>query len=432
MQTRREFISQTGAVAGGLGLGLSLDARLYAQSPGANDRISLALIGCGTQGRYNWQQLLKLKGVRAAAVCDVDEIHLQNGARDALDAGQPAPKQFKDFRELLEQKDIDAVIIGTPDHWHARQFIAACQAGKDIWCEKPISHNLMEAKAMLNAARRHKPVVQIGTWQRSMKHFQDAIRIVQSGVLGKINICRAWMAIERDIGRESPRTPPATLDWNFWLGPARLEPYSPNRCHEEWRWFWNTGGSLMTDWGIHMIDIVLLAMRQSDPLTVSSQGGILTSNDDRDTPDTLQATYRFPGWILNWEHRFNNRRGLDGGIEHGSEFIGDHGTLIVDRQRYRYFPNPKDGPTPPESQWADSVHWQNFLECIRSRATPNSDIESMAKTTIVCHLGNIALQSGSTLHWDAQAQDVAHHRGVAHCLAYQREYRKPWRLDMHG
>ncbi len=431
MQTRRQFISQTGAVAGGLSLGLS-DARLYAQSPGANDRISLGLIGCGNMGRFNWKQLLSLKGVRAAAVCDVDATHLQDGVRDAVEAGQPAPKQFKDFRRLLEQKDIDAVIIGTPDHWHALPFIAACQAGKDIYCEKPISHNFKEAKAMLNAARRHKPVVQIGTWQRSQKHFQDAIAIVQSGMLGKINICRTWMMFGRDIGRQTPQTPPATLDWNFWLGPAQAEPYTPNRCHENWRWFWNTGGSLMTDWGVHMIDIVLLAMRQSDPLTVTSQGGILTSNDDRDTPDTLQASYRFANWILTWEHRFNNMRGLDGGIEHGAEFIGEHGTLLVDRGRYQYFPEPKDGPTPPPSQRGDSGHWQNFLDCMRSRGKPISDIESMAKTTMVCHLGNIALQSGTTLHWDAQAQDVAHPRSVAHCLACQREYRKPWKLEMHG
>ncbi|HEY3856678.1 MAG TPA: Gfo/Idh/MocA family oxidoreductase [Verrucomicrobiae bacterium] len=431
MQTRRQFITETGTVAGGLGLGLSMAARTYAQSPGANDKISVGLIGCGTQGRYNFQQLLKL-GVRGVAVCDVDEEHLRNGAADAVAAGQPAPKQYKDFRQLLENKEIDAVIIGTPDHWHALIFIAACQAGKDIWCEKPISHNLMEAKAMLNAARRHKPVVQIGTWQRSMKHFQDAIGIVQSGMLGKINICRAWTVLDRDIGRQPTQTPPASLDWNFWLGPAHTEAYAPNRCHDSWRWFWNTGGSLMTDWGVHMIDIVLLAMRESDPLFVTSYGGILTSRDDRDTPDTLQASYRFPNWILTWEHRFNNPRGLDGGISHGAEFIGEHGSLVVDRERYVYYPNPKDGPRPPESQWADSTHWQNFLDCIRSRKTPNSDIESMAKTTILCHLGNIALQGGTTVQWDAAAQDVAHRSSVAHCLAYQREYRKPWKLEMHG
>jgi predicted dehydrogenase len=432
MPTRRQFISQTGAVAGGLGLGLSVDARLRAQSRGANDSISIGLIGCGNQGRSNLRDLMKLKGMRAAAVCDVDEIHLQNGARDVVEAGRPEPKKFKDFRQLLEQKDIDAVIIGPPDHWHAIPFIAACQAGKDIWCEKPISHNIVEARAMLNAARHHKPVVQVGTWQRSMKHFQTAISIVQSGLLGKINICRAWMLFQRDMGRETPRTPPATLDWDFWLGPAKVEPYMPSHCHENWRWYWNTGSSLMADWGVHMIDIVLLAMRQSDPLTVTSQGGILTATDDRDTPDTLQASYRFEKWILNWEHRFNNPRGLDGGIEHGAEFIGEHGALIVDRQRYRYFPNPKDGPVPPESEFAASTHWQNFLDCIRSRDTPNSDIESMAKTTIVCHLGNLALQSGTTIHWDAKTQDVVHPRSVEHCLAYQREYRKPWKLEMHG
>ena len=430
--TRRRFINQTSTVAGSIGLGLSLDARLLAQSRGANDRISIGLIGCGTQGRYNLRQLMSLNGVRGAAVCDVDQTHLEKAAAEVVAAGPPPPKQYHDFRRLLENKDIDAVIIGTPDHWHALIFVAACQAGKDIWCEKPISHNLIEAKAMVSAALRHKPVVQIGTWQRSMRHFQDAIRIVQSGLLGKINICRAWMVLTRDIGRETPQTPPATLDWDFWLGPASVEAYSPNRCHDSWRWFFNTGGSLMTDWGVHMIDIVLLAMRETDPLTVTSQGGILTSMDDRDTPDTLQTTYRFPNWILNWEHRFNNSRGLDGGRGHGAEFIGEHGSLIVDRGHYQYFPEQKDGETPPESQWSESTHWQNFLDCIRNRGTPASDIISMAKTTTICHLGNIAIQSGNTLHWDARQQDVSHPASVAHCLTYQREYRKPWKLDMHG
>jgi predicted dehydrogenase len=384
-------------------------------------------------GRHNLHQFMGRQGVDVVAVCDVDQAHLDRAAAEVTSAGRRAPKKFKDFRELLAQKDIDAVIIGTPDHWHALTFIAACEAGKDIYCEKPISHGLVEAKAMLSAARHFKRVVQIGTWQRSMKHFQDAIAFVRSGKMGRINVCRAWMCYALpDIGRQKPQAPPAGLDWDFWLGPAPQRAYQPNRCHENWRWFFDTGGSLMTDWGVHMIDIVLLGMGETDPLTVTAAGGKLASDDDRDTPDTLQATYRFPKWVLNWEHRCNNTRGLDGGRDHGAEFIGDHGSLIVDRSGYRFYPYPPDQEGPPKSEWVDSTHWQNFLDCVKSRKKPASDIESMAKTTIVCHLGNIAWQSGKLLHWDVQKQDVANHEDVNHCVSYERSYRRPWKLKIYS
>jgi predicted dehydrogenase len=311
--------------------------------------------------------------------------------------------------------------------------VAACEAGKDIYCEKPISHNLVEAKAMVNAARRFDRVVQIGTWQRSMKHFQDAIAFVRSGQMGKINLCRAWMChLLPDIGRQTPQAPPPGLDWDFWLGPAAKVGYQPNRCHEHWRWFYETGGSLMSDWGVHMIDIVLLAMQETDPVSVAACGGKLSSKDDRDTPDTLAVNYRFPSWMLTWEHRFNNPRGLDGGKEHGAEFIGDNGSFIVDRSGYHFYPWPPDREGPPKSEWADSTHWQNFLDCVHSRKKPASDIESMAKTTIICHLGNIAFQAGHPIHWDAQSQDVAEGGQVKHCLSYEREYRSPWRLKTYA
>ena len=431
-QTRRQFIKQSTALAGGASLGLGLSSRLVAQSLGANDRVVFGLIGCGTMGRENMRHFLQLNQP-VAAVCDVDESHCERAAAEVVKAGQAAPKRFKDFRQLLEQKDINTVIIGTPDHWHALTFIAACEAGKDIYCEKPISHSLVEAKAMLSAARHFKPVVQIGTWQRSMKHFQDAIAFVRSGQMGRINLCRAWMCYYLpDIGRQTPEATPAGLDWDFWLGPAPKRPYQPNRCHENWRWFYDTGGSLMSDWGVHMIDIVLLAMQESDPVSVVASGGKLATNDDRDTPDTLQVNYRFPKWILNWEHRVNNPRGLDGGKEHGAEFIGDHGSLIVDRAGYRFYPYPPDREGPRPSEWADSTHWQNFLDCVKTRSKPASDIESMAKTTIVCHLGNVAFQSGRILDWDAARQDVAHPREVKHCVSYEREYRSPWKLKIYS
>ena len=286
---------------------------------------------------------------------------------------------------------------------------------------------------MLAAARHFKPVVQIGTWQRSQNHFQKAIEYVQSGKMGKVNVCRAWITWPgNSMGHPTPTPPPAWLDYDMWLGPAPKHAYQPNRCHVNWRWFFDYGGGMMTDWGVHMIDIVLLAMRE-DPTHVAASGGVFTMDDDRDTPDTMQAIYQFPNFTMNWEHRFNNGRGLDGGRDHGTEFIGSKGTLIVDRNGTQFFPNgdPKNVEEPTKPAVTDSTHWQNFLDCVKTREVPRSGIESMAKTTMLCHLGNISYECGKTVHWNAAKQEVVNHSDVKHCISYQREYRKPWKLKMY-
>ena len=429
----RRFFLKTAAVAtAGIA---ALSHRAFAQSKGANEKLVLGLIGAGNMGRANMSSLMALPGVEIGAICDVDRKHAEAAATEVVKQGQHAPAIYKDFRAMLERKDIDGVIIGTPDHWHAIPFIAACEAGKDIYCEKPVSHSFVEAKAMAAAARRFNRVVQIGAWQRSVPHFQQAIDFVRSGNMGKIALCRAWnFTLVNPLGRQQATPVPVELDWNFWLGPAPFHDYQPNRCHNTWRWFFETGGGKLADWGAHMIDIVLLGMNESDPLTVHSEGGIFVTDDDRNTPDTMQTLFRFPRWQLQWEHRQWNNRGLDGGKDHGAEFIGEHGTLIVDRKAVRWFPNDEEDAEPAagpgETVHGPNAHWQNFIECMKSRAKPRSDIESMAKTTMVCHLGNISYQSQSTVKWDAKAQDVAN-RVARHAMAYERPYRKPWKLKIY-
>lgn len=426
--SRRDFLKTVGVAT----LGASaLGQRAFAQAQGANDKIVLGAIGTGGMGRSNLNSFLELPGVEVAAICEVDQSHANEAAAAVAKKQSRAPKIYHDFRQLLERKDIDAVVISTPDHWHAIPFIAACEAGKDIYCEKPLSHSFVEAKAMLAAAKYFRRVVQIGAWQRSVPHFQQAIEFVRSGKLGKIQLCRAWnVGPPNPIGRETPRPVPAGLDWDLWLGPVKRFDYQPNRCHYNWRWFFETGGGKMTDWGAHMIDIVLLAMNETDPLSVHSEGGIFLADDDRTTPDTMQTLYRFPKWQLQWEQRQGNELGLDGGKHHGSEFIGSNGTLIVDRNAIRWFPKDDDEeayPGPGESARGPNTHWQNFLDCIKTRATPRSDIESQAKTTLLCHLGNISYQAGTTVKWDAAKQDVAN-AAARRAIAYEREYRKPWKL----
>lgn len=430
-RTRRTFLKTTALATAGLA---ALGPRAFAQAKGANDKIVLGLIGAGIMGRDNLRELLKVPGVECAAVCDVDRGHAEQGVQVALRQQSRRPEVYGDFRRMLERKDIDAVIISTPDHWHALPFIAACEAGKDIFCEKPISHSFVEAKAMASAARYFNRVVQVGTWQRSIAHFQQAIEFIQSGKLGRVQICRAWATHKpKIVGRHQPSPPPAELDWDFWLGPAPKRPYQVNRCHYSWRWFYETGGGLIADWGVHMIDIALLAMQDWNPITVHADGGCYVTDDDRDTPDTLQVIYRFPKWQLMWEHRHGNNQGLDTqGKDAGVSFVGDKGTLMVDRSAVRWFPldTDEEAEGPGESRRGENTHWKNFADCIRTRETPRSDITSMARTTMMCHLGNISYQTGSTVEWDAEAQDIAN-RAPRRAIAYARDYRKPWKLKFY-
>lgn len=432
--SRRTFLQRTGIATAGLGLGLS--ARSWSRAQGANERVRLGVIGAGSMGRSNMNGLLKVPGVEFVAVCDVDDKQANESAGVVTKAGGAAPQTYRDFRALLDRKDIDGVLIATPDHWHALPFIAACEAGKDIYCEKPISHSLVEAKAMLNAAKHFKRVVQVGTWQRSVPHFQKAIDFVHSGKLGTIAVCRAWF-VSAYQGWPKPMESlpdgpaPAGVDYDLWLGPAPKRPFNQNRFHWNWRWFYDYGGGLVTDWGVHMMDIVFLGMKNSEPLSVSCTGGIYALKDSRDTPDTMQAIYKFPNYLMNWETRFTNGRGLDGGRTHGAEFIGTNGTLVVDRTDYQWFPEKpgNEGPGAPEKKPHD--HWQNFIDCVKSRATPRSDIATMAKTTINCHLANIAYQSGKTIYWDAKKQDIVNRGDARDCVSYERPYRKPWKLKVY-
>lgn len=433
LHNRRSFLKTAAIASAGVA---ALSHRAFAQSKGANNKIVLGLIGAGGMGCANMRDFMKLPGVEIGAICDVDSTHAQKAAEVLKEQGR-APQVLKDFRALLDRKDIDGVIIGTPDHWHAIPFIAACEAGKDIYCEKPVSHSFVEAKAMMAAAKHFKCVVQIGTWQRSVPHFQQAIEFVRSGKLGKISVCRAWAVNTRTgLGHQHATPVPAELDWNFWLGPAPFHEYQPNRCHNSWRWFYETGGGKLADWGVHMIDIVLLGMNETDPVSVHSEGGIFATDDDRNTPDTMQTLYRFPKWQMMWEQRAGNPHGLDGGKDHGAEFIGEKGVLIVDRSAVRWFPREGEDdtdipePGPGETRRGQNTHAEDFIECIKTRGKTRSDIESSAKTTMICHLGNISWQSQQTVKWDAQSQDIAN-RAARHAISYERAYRKPWKLKIY-
>jgi predicted dehydrogenase len=432
-QTRREFIKTTTAAAVGVGIGLpAFAAGRGQQSP--NDKVVFGLIGCGGMGAANMRSLMGNDDVDVAAVCDVDTSRIPGDVKTVQDKYGRAPEVFSDYRKMLERKDIDAVIVGTPDHWHALNFVHACEAGKDVYQEKPISHNIVECKAMIAAQRRFKIVSQVGTWQRSDREFTDSIAYVRSGKLGRVTHCRAWIADGTRIGNKQPSPVPENLDYDMWIGPAEMVPYQDNKVHWNWRWVLNTGGGLTTDWGVHMMDIALLGMSRSQdlvmPTEVSAYGGQWAFNgDDRDAPDSIEAIYKFkdPDWMMTW----SVLRDHPGKPGHCTEFVSADGRTVR-CWRGGWTILDADGKEIPKEQ-ADPVptnHWRNFLDCVKTREKPRATLGSVAQTTMVCHLSNAALWSGQTVHWSKDKMDIVGTAGKE-TMAYDREYRKPWSLKMY-
>lgn len=428
--SRRSFTK----TATGLGMATALAGPFPGKVLGANDKITMGAIGIKGMGSANAHELMKVPGVQFSDVCDVDNNELLKFQARFDEQYELKLEGHKDFRDLIAQPHIDAVLIATPDHWHALPFIYACESGKDVYVEKPISHNIVEGRAMVNAAKKYNRVVQVGSWQRSVQHFNDAIDFVRAGHLGDISVCRAWLNSNNDgIGHQPPTAPPDGLDWDMWLGPAPFALYQSNRCHWHWRWWFDYAGGQTADWGVHMMDIVCLAMGDWDPIEISSMGGTFVLDDDRDTPDTQLAIFKFKDFVLHWEIRWGNGRGLDGfGGNHGAQWIGRNGQLGVDRSRWETVSEgdrlDKEPTTLTEIKGS---HQANFIDCMKTRKMPRSDIESMHKTTVLCHLANIAFRTGLKLEWDADREVITNEPSAMNCPQFQREYRAPWELPMH-
>jgi predicted dehydrogenase len=437
---RRQFL---GAAAAGLAAPL-VQAADEKKKVAATEKVNVALVGCGGMGLGDLRDFLKLPDFEAVAVCDPDTRRFASALDVIKAANRPTDKvqTVQDFRKIIERKDIDAVIVGTPDHWHAYVLIAACANGKDVYCEKPLSHNIGEGRAMVEAARKHKRVVQIGTQQRSGQHFQDAVKYVQSGKLGKVYRCRTWItngSKTDDLGSPSDEDPPKEVDYDLWLGPAPKRPFNKNRFHYQFRWWFDYGNGLCNDWGVHLNDIVLWGMKVQAPLSVGTSGGKLEIHDNTDTPDTLDIYYEYPGFT----HVYTVRRGktlfgFPGG--HGIDFHGTDGVLKVDRGGWTV---TKPGESKPfETHGSSEQHFnhvKNFLHCIRNRSEkPASEIEDMHRATTTCHLANITYKVKRRIYWDPVGERC--YRGFdpvekkylnedVDANAYLlREPRKPWSL----
>jgi len=443
---RRDFIKKAAVSTAGISLAMSgAGARNVL---GANDRIRLGLIGCGRQGRDNMGHFIK-QGVEVAAVCDVYEPNLQKGLSEA---GGKA-KALKDFRQVLDDKDIDVVIVATPDHWHALPTIMACQAGKDVYVEKPICVAVEEGKKMVEAARKYKRVVQVGLWQRSNLHFQKAVELVQNGLIGKVSYARTWNysnIYPEGIGNPPDSDPPEGLDWEMWLGPAPKVPFNWNRfgVGDRWstfRYFYDYANGWPGDWMVHLMDIVQWGMRVDGPHAVTALGRKYYLKDNSDTPDTLQITLEYPEFVATYENRLCNGYGMDK-HGYGIEFHGTDGMMFVDRGGFQVFPEMgvqaverQDGNPGRQERTAEmkmdqvddgvANHVANMLECMKTRKLSQTDIEYGYHSTSACLLGNVALRSKERLEWDVASQRLTKGGPAAQKLL-SREYRAPWRLEV--
>jgi predicted dehydrogenase len=397
---------------------------------GANSQIRLGLIGCGSRGSRNLLLLLK-EQAECVALADPDDSHSGATADKVFEAQAKRPAVSRDFRRLLDRKDIDAVLVSTPDHWHAICAMEACQAGKDVFVEKPVSHNIVEGRAMVKAARKYNRLMFIGTQQRSGDHFIKAKDYIDSGKLGKICMCRAWiLSNKKSLGFPPDGEAPASVDYDLWLGPARKRRFNPNRFHWNWRWHWDYAGGQQADWGIHLIDIIQWCMGVTAPISVSSSGAMRIHQQNTDTPDTQATIFNYPDFDLVYEHRQANARPIEK-RRHGMAFYGVNGTLVITRREWEVYSEEGGISKPPKVDGGPEVnmfikHGQHFLRCVRREEEPNADIEVGHRSTSTCQLANISMLVGRKIKWDAAKETVVDDEQANKLL--RREYRKPWGL----
>jgi predicted dehydrogenase len=396
---RRELLQAAGALIAGY----TATSRGYA----ANETIQVGCLGTGGRCRRLMQSLQELSGVRITAVCDVWDAHLEEGRKLA----DRAAFATKDYRAVLDRRDVDAVLIGTPDHWHVPMTIDACAAGKDVYVEKPLTHELAEGPRVIEAVRRHGRIVQVGLQQRSMPHLQEALQLVRSGQLGTIH--KVHLSWNRNTPRASAALPaidPQTVDWKRFLGSAPDQPFHPYRFRN-WRWFWDFGGGIFTDLMVHWIDVVHWFLGLDHPAMAVSIGDHFQSQGLWETPDTVQTLLRYPDQKLQayFEGTFVNARNAA-----MCEFMGSEATLYVDRGRYELHPERRSRLMPRERVLGDGprgadfyrepdgerLHLANWLECIRTRQTPSCPVEEGVRSAAAAHLANRALRGGGVAHWE--------------------------------
>ena len=431
---RRTFLKQSAIVTAGIAV---VPAILNAGcSP--NEIVNVALIGARGQGFENLKSFLKNKDVNCVAICDVDTRVSEPRAAEVEKISGKKPVIYGDYRKVLENKDIDAVIIGTPDHWHCLQMVHACEAGKDVYVEKPIANSIEECDVMVAAQKRYKKVVQVGQWQRSQPHWNDAVKYVHDGNIGRVRSVRAWSNVgwKKSIPVEPDTEAPKEVDYDMWLGPAPKRPYNVNRFHASFRWYWDYAGGVMCDWGVHMLDFALFGMNQYVPKSIMGVGGKYAfPNDAMETPDTMTTVYDFGDFGLVWDHTIGVYGANYNKREHGVAFVGEYGTLVVDRGGWEVIAEDKSSGkkegymgVPPQIATGNGMdaHARNFLDAIKKGEKLNCNIEIGAHIARFSHFGNIAYRLGRQIVWDEQKRQFVNDDEANRMI--KANYRAPWVL----
>ena len=413
---RRSFLKKSAAAVSSLYVG---------QARGTNDRVNLALMGLRGRGRSLASEFAALQDVDISYLCDVDPNVVRPAVTTVVEKKGNTPKVVGDFREILDDQSVDALIVAAPDHWHALATIMACQAGKDVYVEKPVSHNIREGRLMVKAAQKYNRVIQVGTQLRSWKSVQTGVEYARSGRLGKILMGKVWNNQRRDnIGRLPDSETPFGINYDLWLGPARKRPFNPNRFHYNWHWFWDYGTGDVGNDGVHSLDIARWAMGLGSPTSVKASGGIHFFDDARETPDTQTVVYEYPGQTLIYEMRLWCPYTING-AQNGVALYGTEGYMIYGRRQGWQVYGRKNEPGPDLSATnTPGAHYRNFVDCIRSRAGTNASIQVGHMSAILAHLGNIALRVGRDLKFDPQTESLVGDEEAGRYL--RREYREPW------
>jgi predicted dehydrogenase len=435
--TRREFLAASALVAAQAEPRPRTQSAAQNKSPSSSEKaktpvppsekIVLGFIGTGGMGTGLINTFKSFAAVEIAAVCDVYEPHL----RRAQSAAGGAPAAYHDFRQVLDRKDIDAVVIATPDHWHGIPTILACQAGKDVYCEKPLSHRIQEGRAMVSAADKFKRVTQMGNLIHAGENYHRVVEIVRSGVLGRISKARVWLAADRrGLGRPPDGPAPEGCDYDFWLGPAPKRAFNPNRFTFNWRYFWDYGGGILTDFCCHIVDLVHWAMEVDAPQSISALGGRYALADNAEVPDTLDVTYEYQKgdqkFLMVWSQTDANTHGIENqGL--GIMFQGTDATLVSNYDHYRLLPEHGRKIDLPKPSLPRSVgHHREWLDAIKSRAQCSCNFAYGHRLATVGNLGNISLWSGEKLKWDAAAERIVNQPQANQYLT--KEYRQPWAI----
>ncbi|HPT28194.1 MAG TPA: Gfo/Idh/MocA family oxidoreductase [Bryobacteraceae bacterium] len=435
-----------------LASGAGLTALSYSRILGANDRVRMGYIGLGNRGAQVHDAFLEFGDAETVAICDLRQDYLDFAAKKS----RGTPKQYPDYRTLIEDKNIDAVVIATPDHWHALMMIDACNAGKDVYVEKPLSLTVFEGRRMVEAAERTRRVVQVGTQRRSSKMTADAVDYVRSGALGQVTVARCY-DIQNEwpngIGNFPDEAPPTDEQWDRWLGPAPKIPYNRNRAYYKFRWFYNYSGGQLTNFGVHLVDTLRRCLQLESPKKVTAIGGHWAIKDNREIPDTLEVLWEYDGPTLITFTQINGNA-APGNLQ-GSEMElrGTKGTMYIHESRWEVVPERITDTTKPANTpldrtlgraysstkkpliggiggkgnaYADIEHARNFLDCVKSRAKCNADILTGHVSTSATLIANIAHKTENLLRWDAKAERFTNNQAANRFLHYQ--YRAPYKL----